>query len=245
MSDPGSDLTSIERADRRFGVRAVFAFAAITIAAVPFGLLAIAVRDRDGVVPRLDHRVADGLHRFAVRHDGFTEAMRVISDIGGVMWWVVLTPLAFWLLACRRMRLAVFVAVTAFGGSLLNRAVKALVDRSRPVLAEPVQTAGGLSFPSGHTQAAVVGCGVLLAVAFPHLERGGRWRAGAVAGVLVVAIGFSRIALGVHFLSDVLGAIAIGGAWVLAMTVAFTAWRHDLIGAARGSTAGPAQSVTP
>jgi undecaprenyl-diphosphatase len=49
----------------------------------------------------------------------------------------------------------------------------------------------------------------------------------AAAANMVVLIGFSRIALGAHYLSDVIGAALIGSAWLLAMTAAFSAWRRD------------------
>jgi undecaprenyl-diphosphatase len=66
-----------------------------------------------------------------------------------------------------------------------------------------------------------VGCGLLLVVIVPALSRTWRWLAVAVAAMFVVAIAFTRIALGVHFLSDVVGGILLGTAWVAATTAAF------------------------
>jgi undecaprenyl-diphosphatase len=102
----------------------------------------------------------------------------------------------------------------AIGGShWLNVLVKSLVDRPRPVLGDPVQHVGGLSFPSEHAQTAVVAAGVVLLVVGPALgERGRRLLAGAcLAGVLT--IGFSRVALGAHYPSDILGGYLLGAAW--------------------------------
>jgi PAP2 superfamily len=86
----------------------------------------------------------------------------------------------------------------------------------------------GLSFPSGHdAQAAIVGYAVLLLVLLPLL--GGGWRRTAVtlAVFMVLAIGFSRVALGVHYLSEVVGGFVLGAAWVAAVAAAFNAMRVD------------------
>jgi membrane-associated phospholipid phosphatase len=100
--------------------------------------------------------------------------------------------------------------------------VKTIVDRARPHLVDPVAVAAGKSFPSGHAQAATVGFGILLLVLLPAVPRTRRIWVWLAAAAGVAAIGFARIALGVHYLSDVLGAVLIGSAWLLAMTAAFS-----------------------
>jgi membrane-associated phospholipid phosphatase len=224
----GTKTATEKRARLHFGTHAVLAFVAVVLVAVPFSVLLLLVTAKSDPLLHLDHDVAGSLHSFAVGHPVFTSAMRVISRIGSPLgWWVVLTPVFGWLLYRRLPRLAAFLAVTALGSSLLNSLVKATVDRARPHLPDPVSAAHGTSFPSGHAQAATVGCGILLLIFLPVVPRARRvWL--YVAAVLVVAIiGFSRIALGVHYLSDVLGAVVIGTAWLLAMTAAFSAWRRE------------------
>ena len=138
-------------------------------------------------------------------------------------------------------RPALFVVITGAGSSLLNTVVKSSVHRLRPVLTDPVAREPGLSFPSGHAQAAMVGYGVLLLVFLPILH--GVWRTVAVATAvfMVLAIGFSRIALGVHYLSDVIGGFILGAAWVAAMAAAFNAMRVD-----RGRrAASPGEGLEP
>jgi membrane-associated phospholipid phosphatase len=132
-----------------------------------------------------------------------------------------------WLLWRRLPRLALFVVITTAGSSLLNTVVKNEVHRLRPVLTHPVAHEPGPSFPSGHAQAAIVGFAVLLLVFLPVLD--GLWRSLAVtfAVLMVLAIGFSRIALGVHYLSDVLGGYLLGAAWVAAMAAASNAMRVE------------------
>ncbi len=211
-----------------FGTRAVLAFAAVGLAAVPFAILVLLVRARSGPVLHLDNDTAESLHSFAVTHPTFTSAMKLVSRIGSPLgWWLVLTPVFAWLLLRRLPRLAAFLAVAAVGSSLLNSLIKATVDRARPHLPDSVATAHGTSFPSGHAQSATVGCGILVLIFLPVVRRGWRTWLYLSAALVVALIGFSRLALGVHYLSDVVGGIIIGVAWLLAMTAAFSAWRRE------------------
>jgi membrane-associated phospholipid phosphatase len=217
------------RAARRFGARAVIAFTAIFLLAVPFGLLTALIVTNSADLLSVDRHVASALHGYALDHPTFTHLMRDVSAVFSAFgWWIILTPVICWLLIRRRFRLAVFVAVTALGSSLLNGLIKTTVHRARPHLADPVATAVGKSFPSGHTQAATVGFGLLVLVFLPFLPARARPWAWVGAAFMVALVGFSRIALGVHYLTDVIGGILIGSAWLLAMTAAFSAWRHEL-----------------
>jgi membrane-associated phospholipid phosphatase len=213
---------------RRFAGRALLVFLIGLLAAALFVAVLLLVAARAEFVLRTDRSVAADLHHYAVRHSAFTTAMRLVSDLHKtVVWFVVMALVAGWLLLRRLRRLALFVVVTVLGSSLLNNLVKLIVNRARPHLSDPVAVAGGKSFPSGHAQAAIVGYGVLLAVFLPIIPR--RWRgpATAVAALLVLLVGFSRIALGVHYLSDVIGAFLIGTVWLIGMASAFRTWRRE------------------
>ena len=216
-----------------FGVRAVVAF----VAAVLFAALALLVRASAGPIVRLDRRTSANLHGYALSHPSFTSLMRGVSNAGTTVVWTVLMALVTcWLLYRRLFRLAVFLVVTEAGSLLLNNLIKLAVGRARPHLSDPVALAAGKSFPSGHSQAAIVGFAILLAVFLPAVARGWRPWLMAVAAFLVLLIGFSRIALGVHYLSDVVGAFLIGTVWFIGMASAFGAWRRE--------TGRPAPSVT-
>ncbi|MDQ5840465.1 MAG: phosphatase PAP2 family protein [Chloroflexota bacterium] len=206
---------------------------ALALVAVPFALTLVLVEEKWGPLLRVDVGASDGLHGYAVAHPWFVDAMQLISDSGSALvWQVVLAVVVLWLLWRRLPRLALFVVTTAVGSSLLNAMVKAGVNRLRPVLTDPVAQAPGLSFPSGHAQAAIVGYALLLLVFLPILY--GAWRATAVtlAVFMVLAIGFSRVALGVHYVSDVVAGFVLGAAWVAAMAAAFNAMRVDRGGSA-------------
>jgi len=221
--------TNSEQASQtRFGVRSVLAFIAIFIAAVPFAVLVFQVRRSSSALAHVDRDVSASMHKFALAHSGFATAMRTVSAAGSPLaWWIVLIPVCGWLLYRRLPRLTLFVAVATIGSSLLNRAIKLAVDRARPHLSDPIASAAGKSFPSGHTQSALVGCGVLVLVFLPVVARRARPWLVAAAVLIVAVIGFSRIALGVHYLSDVIGAVLIGLAWLLVVTAAFSAWRRE------------------
>jgi membrane-associated phospholipid phosphatase len=217
------------RAARRFGARTVIAFTAIFLVAVPFGVLTTLIVTNSADLLSVDRHVASALHGYALDHPTVTHLMRGVGAVfSAIGWWIILTPVVAWLLVRRRPRLAAFVAVTAIGSSLLNGLIKTTVHRARPHFADPVATAVGKSFPSGHTQAATVGFGLLVLVFLPFLPARTRPWAWVGAAFMVVLVGFSRVALGVHYLTDVVGALLIGSAWLLAMTAAFSAWRSEL-----------------
>ncbi len=225
-----TDVLKVEvpRSSRRFGVHGILAFIAVFLVAVPFGLLVALLRAKAARMQKIDLQTSQSMHDYDAHQPLFVTMMRTVTHSGdSIFWLIVLGAVGIWLIYRRLFRLAAFLAVTAVGSSLLNGAIKSVVGRTRPALVDPIATATGKSFPSGHTQAALVGYGILLLVFLPIIAR--RWRlACAVIAVLVVLlVGFSRIALGVHYLSDVIGALIIGSAWLLVMTAAFSAWRRE------------------
>ncbi len=104
--------------------------------------------------------------------------------------------------------------------------LKALVGRLRPVVAHPIAYGKGDSFPSGHALGSMVCYGALFLVFLPATR--GTWRRAftAVIVTLIAAIGISRLLLGVHYLSDVLGAWALGIFWLGITAVAFALSRQ-------------------
>lgn len=211
--------------DRRFGARAVLAAAALVAVAVPFALLVLSVRERWAPLLAVDLATRDRLHSLALDHPLLVAILQVLSAVGTTPAYLVLfVPLAVWLLRRGRPRQAAFLLVALVGSAATNLAVKSLVGRARPVFEHPLARATGLSFPSGHAQAAVVAYAALLVVVLPLLA--GAWRRVAVvlAAVMVLAIGFARVGLGVHYLTDVVGGYLLGGAWVAAMIALFRGW---------------------
>ncbi len=114
--------------------------------------------------------------------------------------------------------------LSVFGGLLLNKVLKLVFHRARPHFRDAIQTLTSYSFPSGHTMMAAVFYGVIAAYLFAK-TRDWRWRVLIVlsASFLILLVGFSRIYLGAHYLSDVLGALAEGLAWLsLCLTLVYS-----------------------
>ncbi len=123
-----------------------------------------------------------------------------------------------------RLRLeAALLLITMAGSAAFGQGLKALLARPRPDLFAWLTTATSWSFPSGHTLTAVV-LGGLVAGLVGRRRRGWRrvalWAAAAVWTALV---GLSRIYLGVHYPSDVVASVVIGGLWLLGASCAYRA----------------------
>lgn len=217
------------RADRRLGRRLAVAFVATAGLGVPFLLLALLVRSNFPPLRRLDLAVARDLNELARGSDRLVDALVVIARVGDPnVFRAAAAVVLVWLLVRRRFRLALWTVAAVAGGSLLGVLLKLAVGRARPVLDEPVAHAAGLSFPSGHALNSVVGAGVLLLVLGPLLPPAAR-RVAWAAGVLVVlVIGFDRVALGVHYLSDVVAGWAVGAFWLAVTAAAFEMWRREV-----------------
>ncbi|HEX8303592.1 MAG TPA: phosphatase PAP2 family protein [Jatrophihabitans sp.] len=164
----------------------------------------------------LDLATAGRLNRALAGHRRQIRFWRVVSAVGGPTSWRVLTAVTAVVLFWRRRRQpAALVAVTMAGAAMLSGGTKALVGRPRPVVAVVVDRAPGKSFPSGHALTSFVAAGRLVLLLWPACSARQRVLLLGTATVLVTAIGFSRLALGVHFLTDVLGGWLMGGLWLI------------------------------
>lgn len=209
--------------------RLVAAGVASSALAVPFLLLFLLVEDAWTPLHRLDEGVAQSLNDVAVMSDTLVMALRLVSDVlSPTTFRVAGLLLALYLLSRGLRRLAIWVVVTVGGSGLVDVVAKELAGRHRPVLDHPVASAPGMSFPSGHALGSFVGVAVLVLVLLPVFPRRLRPVAWAFGVLAVLAVGFARIGLGVHYVSDVLGGWLLGGAWVVATTVAFSAMRQRL-----------------
>jgi membrane-associated phospholipid phosphatase len=197
--------------------------------AVAFGLLAVAVQSTWNPFRSLDQRTAAALHDQALAHPAWTHAMVLVSDIGGPTPFRVLVgalAVVLWFRGARR--LALWAAATMAAGALLDTVLKTAIGRARPLLPHPVATAAGASFPSGHAFTATLGCGVIILVLLPLLPR--RWArrtAWALAVLVAFAVGYSRVALGVHWVTDVVGGWLLGVGLLAATVSAFGTWRVE------------------
>jgi len=207
--------------------RGLPALAAVTIAAAVFAVLLILVRLRWAPLESVDHGAAARINNLVAGNGALVAVVKAVTWLGsdGVLWTVV-GAAAVVLAIRKRWRLAAYLLVTAAGALVLDPVLKSLVGRLRPVVAHPVAHGTGNSFPSGHSLGSIVCYGAILLVFLPVAR--GRWRAVfvSVIATLVALIGISRILLGVHYLSDVIGGWAIGITWLALTAFAFEATRH-------------------
>ena len=211
----------------RYGLRVTLLGLAFVLVTVPFAIVLFEVVAK-GPMTRVDASIANWMNGWVHGHPLLVHVLETVSWFGWPLWLGISVTVgsvyAFWR---GRRRLAIYLVVTVVGGSLVDTAVKLLVNRPRPVVDHPLDTALGTSFPSGHSMAATLTYGALLLAFLPMIPKRGRvWAVGG-AVALVLAIGCSRLLLGVHVLSDVLGGYLLGFAWLIAATAVFEIWREE------------------
>ncbi len=169
----------------------------------------------------LDGRV----QRYFVAHREawLTAVMRGVTDLGNaavLVGLILLIGLVWWTRA-RTWRPLWLLAGAYLGAWVLSDTVKDLTHRARPPAAQAVGHWTGYAFPSAHTTKATAVYGMLAALLAAATPRWGRkvtlWTAAALLAGLV---GLSRLYLGAHWLTDVLGALTLGAAWLFALLTA-------------------------
>jgi membrane-associated phospholipid phosphatase len=161
-----------------------------------------------------DQEVAGWFHAHLTRT--LVSVLRAFTEFGSAEWiGVVLFFVVLYFVWKKWWPSLVTLMVAVPCGMLLNEWVKVLVHRHRPFVDGPFVDWSGYSFASGHTIGATLLYGQLLLLILPALKAR-HWRLLSIfsAMLLVVLVGFSRIALGAHFLTDVLAAIVFGIFWL-------------------------------
>jgi membrane-associated phospholipid phosphatase len=189
-------------------------------AAAGFVLLWVAIRLRLAGLIHADTTLVAAARRTALTHPHWLETMRAVTRLGEALpitCAAVATLVA--LVALGRMRQAAFVLAVA--ALVLTRLpVREVVARPRPP--DPLTSASGWAFPSGHTTVATAAALTLLVLLFRPLSR--PWQRALLIAVVIawpLVVGVSRVALVAHWPSDVLGAWLYGAACV-ALAAALT-----------------------
>ncbi|HKW09467.1 MAG TPA: bifunctional DedA family/phosphatase PAP2 family protein [Gemmatimonadaceae bacterium] len=180
---------------------------------VVFGAIAQSVLSKTAIV-QFDLELAETLHGIATPTG--VEISMVISRFGTLTATAILgVGFALWYAwRCGRLAFACWLAALA-GSELLAWSLKHAIHRERPIFEVSYATETSFSFPSSHVLGALVGYG-MIAYFVMCLTTSRFWRALAVAvgGALVLAVGYSRLYLGLHFFSDVIGGLAAGAVWL-------------------------------
>ena len=161
-----------------------------------------------------DHQVAGWFHAHLTHT--FVSVLRAFTEFGSSEWIGVVLFFAVLFFVWKKWWPSLVTLIVAVpGGMLLNELVKQLVHRHRPFVDGPFVDWSGYSFASGHTIGATLLYGQLALFIMPAMKAR-HWRRLTVASaaLLIALVGFSRIALGAHFLTDVLAAIVFGVLWL-------------------------------
>ncbi len=199
------------------GLSLTVTVAALVAAGWAFGAVLQDVLARDELA-LVDRPVA----LFFVRHREawLTRLLQDLTNLGSIrilLPLIVVVGVGWWLRRRTWQPLALLVAAYA-GADLAFNAVKELVHRPRPPAAILLKPVAGPSFPSGHATQAVAVYGMLAALTAAATASWPRKVAAwTVAVVIVGAVAVSRLYLGAHWLTDVLGGLALGAAWLFAL----------------------------
>jgi membrane-associated phospholipid phosphatase len=204
---------------RATGLALTIALLLIFLVAIAFGELADMVTSGTG----LQHFDA------AAASWGADHATRTSTDVLSAITWLGSTPLIIAIAAAtglfdrlrrRRFTVLAFMITVIWGQNLIANGVKLFVHRERPPVPH-LTAAAGWAFPSGHTAAAAATYAALALL----IGRGRRWPAkawlGTAAAAILVAVGSSRVLLGVHWVTDVFAGAALGFGWFAVCTIAF------------------------
>lgn len=166
-------------------------------------------------ITQFDLALATALHQNATL--GRVAVFKAITDLGNIP---VLAAIGLGVAAAlilhRQWLLLMSWLVTLTGGGLLNLALKAIFQRSRPELANPFVHEQGWSFPSGHAMLSLITYGMLAYLLVVGLNRYLEKVVIVLVVLLVLLIGFSRLYLGAHYFSDVVAGYAAGTVWLAA-----------------------------
>jgi undecaprenyl-diphosphatase len=171
--------------------------------------LTILVRDHWAPLRDLDNETTRSL---ALRHGLGRDLVLGLTQLGAPLVLEVAAVVIAVALRARR-RLAGYVLVTVFGAELISSVLKSTIGRLRPCI-DLASCPNTSSYPSGHATGAAAFWGALAVLLLPRLGR----PAWLLLGVPVV-VALTRVLLGVHYPSDVIAGLLVGGCWAAAWTV--------------------------
>jgi undecaprenyl-diphosphatase len=169
----------------------------------------------------------------AWRHDSWNGMIVDVTALGSVTLGVLFSVIAgVFMLFGRDRAGALQLALAGLGSAVLTQIFKSTFSRPRPDMAPHLVTVEGTSFPSGHALSAAA---IYLTLAILASRNFKEWKQRTaiftLAALIIVAVGLSRVYLGVHYPSDALSGIALGSSWALFLAGIFSRlyWRDESV----------------
>jgi undecaprenyl-diphosphatase len=215
--DPKAPTTVVRPPLRNATALILIGFAGLVASLLVLGSIAEGVRTQE--VFALDTWATPFLHGIA--SPGLDFVMLRLTDIGSSL---VIVPIFAVVIALlvrgRRYGAALFLGLASGGSLVLNGTMKVLFERPRPQL-DYARVLPDYSFPSGHTMNALTFYVALALIVWSVFGRRTGLLALTMAAVLAIGVGISRIYLGYHYFTDVVGGILAGTAWLIVVGAAF------------------------
>ena len=145
--------------------------------------------------------------------DFTTPIAKFITNFGGAIFLIVVTIVLFILIKNKKIRLLIFSNLVII--TILNQLLKRILQRPRPTEYRIIEETG-YSFPSGHSMISMAFYGYLIYLIYKYVKNKYiKWISITLLSILICAIGISRIYLGVHYTSDVLGGFLISISYLI------------------------------
>lgn len=168
------------------------------------GFVVLLLNVRNHPILKIDGLINDFM--LAIRTNGLTRLMKILTNLGSGIFLICLSILLVIFIKERKKSFA--ICLNLLFGFLLNYGLKFLTGRNRPL--EPLIEVTGYSFPSGHSTASFTFYGFLIYLILKsNLSKKIKTIITTILVLIIITIMFSRIYLGAHFLTDIIGSILI------------------------------------
>lgn len=149
--------------------------------------------------------------------DFTTPIAKFITNFGGAIFLIILTITLFILIKNKKIGLSIILNLIVITG--LNQILKYILQRPRPTEYRLIEETG-FSFPSGHSMVSMAFYGYLIYLIYKYVKNKDlKWISIVLLSILICSIGISRIYLGVHYTSDVLGGFLISLSYLIVYTL--------------------------